>query len=350
MFSYDALTAKCRCLAGKLLTAEQYAALSEKNSFADAVAFLKEETSYSARLDQVDPSKVRRARLESLLEGDLIDAYAKLYVFASGADRHFIGDLAKEYEIRYLLDAVRATEYDDSMEFYNIPRFIREHSSVDFARIFRTDSKEEILSALSGTEYAEILKPILETSGAPFALIEAELNRSYYKKLVTKYSAVFEKAQRERIRAAISVKTDLMNISCVIRLRRFAALRAGKERVSLDIASVFPLLMPVSGRMKEPDLASLCRDELNIPETIERFASLYKISPELLYGQNPTGEYGSAMLFATAKKAASRSEPSFDAVFGYLSLKRFEIDNIIYILEALRYGMSAESIRGALLI
>ncbi len=61
-----------------------------------------------------------------------------------------------------------------------------------------------------------------------------------------------------------------------------------------------------------------------------------------------TGEYGSALLYGQAKKY-SNSGPSFDVVLGVLSLKKFEIDNIIYILEALRYGMPEDEIKSAVI-
>ena len=142
----------------------------------------------------------------------------------------------------------------------------------------------------------------------------------------------------------ISTKIDLMNISCIVRLRRFAALRAGKDRVKLDFTAVLPKLIPAFGKLKEPDIAALCGDEIDIPETIGRFAGLYRKPAEMFTERTSTGEYGSALLYGQAKKY-SNSGP----VLGVLSLKKFEIDNIIYILEALRYGMPEDEIKSAVI-
>lgn len=348
MFRYDAVTAKCRCLAGRLFTKDDYAALVSRGSFSEAVAYLKDTPAYSGVLDGVEPGKVHRARLEGLLEADVIDMYAKLYTFTSGAERKFLGHLLEEYEIGYLLDAIRATEYDDTMEFYRVPKFIIDHAKIDFVRIFRTDSKDEVLAALEGTEYHEILRPVLESGTTSFAGIEAEINRAYYTRLMTKYSAVFPPEERKRVREMISTKIDLMNISCIVRLRRFAALRAGNDRVKLDFTAVLPILIPAFGKLKEPDIAALCNDEIDIPETIDRFAGLYKKPAEMFTEHTSTGEYGSELLYSQAKKY-SLSGPSFDVVLGVLSLKKFETDNIIYILEALRYGMPEEEIKNAVI-
>ena len=67
MFRYDAVTAKCRCLAGRLFTKDDYAALVSRGSLAEAVAWLKDTPAYSVVLDGVEPAKVHRARLEGLL-------------------------------------------------------------------------------------------------------------------------------------------------------------------------------------------------------------------------------------------------------------------------------------------
>ena len=349
LFAYDAVTAKCRCLIGKLLTREQYSALASQKTLAGAVAYLKDETSYSDLLADIEPANIHRARLERLLESRLVDVYIKLYTFTSGPERLFIGHLLEELEIRYLLDAIRATEYDDSMEFYSIPAFIRSHTMIDFARIFRTDSREEILEALRGTDYYDLLSPLLSTEKSSFSEIEAEINRNYYKKLMTKYTEVFDKDQRTRIRAAISARIDLLNLSVILRIRRFKALQAGVDRIKLDFTGVLPLLIPQFGRLRETEIISLCSDELTLDETIDRFAKLYKKPAELFGEQNATGNYGSAFLYRLSRGMATRSKPSFDIVFGYLSLIRFENDNIIYTLEALRYGVPEEKIEASII-
>ena len=350
LFAYDAVTAKCRCLIGKLLTREQYSALASQKTLAGAVAYLKEETSYSELLSDIEPSNIHRARLEQLLESRLVDVYIKLYTFTSGSERLFIGHLLEELEIRYLLDAIRATDYDDSMEFYSIPPFIRSHTTIDFARIFRTDSKEEILDALRGTEYYELLSPLLSNSKSRFSEIEAEINRNYYKKLMTKYTEVFDKEQRKRIRAAISARIDLLNLSAILRIRRFKTIQAGTERIKLDFTGILPLLIPQFGRFGEQEIISICSDELSLDETIDRFAALYKKPPELFGEQNSTGNYGSAFLYRLSKGMATSAKPSFDIVFGYLSLIRFENDNIIYTLEALRYGVPEDKIEASIIV
>lgn len=350
LFKYDAVTAKCRCIIGQLLTKEQYMNLISSRTLADAVAYLKDETAYADLLDSVEPSRAHRAHLEQLLENNLLDAYIKLYTFTSGAERRFIGHLMEELELRYLLDAIRATEYDDSMEFYSIPQFIRDHAAIDFKRIFRTSSSAEMLEALKGSEYFDTLYPIMSGDKWSFADVEAALVHSYYKKLITKYASVFSGDQKKRVQAMISEKIDLLNISVILRMRRFNALREGSERVKLDFTTVMPKLIPISGRLREPDVIALCSEELSLDETIERFAALYKKPGKLFAEQNATGEYGSEYLFGQARRLAANPHPSFDVVLGCLSLIKFETDNLIYILEALRYGVAADKIEQSIIV
>jgi V/A-type H+-transporting ATPase subunit C len=349
IFRYDAVTAKCRSLIGRLMTREQYTALASRNNFADAVAYLKDSTAYASLFDDIDPSKIHRARIERILENNLLGAYKKLYIFTSGSERTFIGYMLEELEIKYLLHAIRATDYDDSMEFYEIPNFIREHSKINFAAIYETDSKDAILDTLKGGYYYDLLAPIFSRNSS-FSQIEAELYRNYYKKLLTKYISVFTGEQKKRIRQAITTKIDLMNLSVILRMRKFTSLHEGKDRVKLDITDVLPLLMPFFGKLGESEIIRLCKDELSIGEAIDRFAELYRKPREFFGIQNSTGEYGSPFLYDKAKRLAAESKPSFDIVFGYLSLLKFETDNIIYILEALRYGVPAKEIEQSIII
>lgn len=51
--------------------------------------------------------------------------------------------------------------------------------------------------------------------------------------------------------------------------------------MKLDFTAVLPMLIPAFGKLKEPDIAALCGDEIDIPETIGRFAGLYRKPAEM---------------------------------------------------------------------
>ena len=344
----DALTAKCRCLKGKLLTKEQYLALASKPGLAEAVEYLRSETSYAELLSDVEPSRIHRARLEQLLDHHLLDVYSRLYTFSSGNERKFIGLLIEEFTISCLLDAIRATEYDDSMEFYNIPPLVREHSHIDFDRIFRTDSKEEILDALEGSEYHETLRHVMNDSSS-FEDIESELVRAYYKKLVKKTSELFSGSERADILDMLHTRIDLFNISVILRMRRFRALREDSDRASIELTEVLPRLVPIFGRLKESDISELCLERLTLSETAGRFAEIERRPLAELDEKSSTGEYGSRLVYRRSRRLAG-SGCSFGVAVGYLTLLRTENDNLVYILEALRYGVPTERITDKIIV
>lgn len=344
----DALAAKCRCLKGKLLTKEQYTALASKPGVAEAVEYLRSETSYSELLSDVEPLRIHRARLEQLLENHMLDVYSRLYAFTSGVERKFIGILIEEFTLRCLLDAIRATEYDDSMEFYSIPALVRDHSKIDFARIFRTDSKEEILDALKGSEYYDTLRHVMSDSSS-FDDIEAELMREYYKKLIRSTGELFDNDEQKEILDLLHTRIDLVNISVILRMRRFKALRSVSDRAALELTEVLPRLIPIFKRLKKADIASLCEESLTIPETVERFSQIERRQPSELDENSSTGEYGSRLVYKSSRRL-SGSGRSFGVALGYLTLLRTETDNLVYIIEALRYGVSTERITDKIIV
>ncbi len=339
MTGREALTAKCRTMKGRLLSKDQYLALAARQSLPDAVAFLASTEGYSKIFADVDPNRVHRARLEQLLERNIIDAYSKLYTFTSGSEREFFGLLIEEFTITCLLDAIRATEYDDSMDFYPVPNFIREHSAIDFSRIFRTDSRDEILAALSGTEYHETLEGMIDGS---FEDIESALLRAYYKKLVKKTGKLFSGVEQKEILGAIHAKIDIINISIILRTRRFRALDEGRDNVRLEVTEVFPRLIPIFGKFRESDIKDLCTADLTVDQTMAGYLTRMRRSPDELDEKTSTGEYGTRLIYANSKKLSRGS--TLACALGFLTLLRVECDNLIYILEAIRYGIPAERI------
>lgn len=345
--SSDALAAKCRSMKGRLLTKDQYYLLASRSGFADAVGYLKTTEAYSSVLNDVDPMKIHRARFEQLLEKNLLSAYSKLYTFTSGNERKFFALLLEEFTINFLLDAIRATEYDDTMDFYHIPRFIREHTNIDFSRIFKTNSKEEILEILKGTEYYDVLKTALSNSSS-FEFIEFELIRAYYRKLMKNVTALFVGEEQKDILDALHMKIDIMNISVILRMRRFNALRGQSDTSPLELTEVFLKLIPIFGRLKESDISALCAENLSVSDTIERFSNIVRRPSYELDEKTSTGEYGSKMLFSKSKKLSGKNSTA--AALAYLTLLKTETDNLIYTFEALRYELPSEKICEKLIV
>lgn len=347
MTKQDALSAKCRSMKGRLLTKDQYIALSSRSGIPEAVEYLKTSTVYSALFADIDPLRIHRARIEQLLEKNLLAAYTKLYTFTSGSERKFFSLLIEEFTINSLLDAIRATQYDDSMDFYHIPRFIREHSNIDFPRIFKTSSKEEMLAALKNTEYYDVLKNSLNDSSS-FEYIEFELIRAYYKKLIKNVNTLFIKDEQKDILDAIHMRIDISNISVILRMRRFNSLRGKSDSAPLELTDVFPKLIPIFGRLRESDISELCAENISVFETIERFSKIVRRPPDELDEKNSTGEYGSKMIYGKSKKLSSKN--SIASALAYLMLLRTETDNLIYIFEALRYEIPKERIIEKLIV
>lgn len=335
----NALAAKCRTMKGRLLTFEQYSLLSACPELRAAVEYLKTTEGYSHLLSDVDSAQIHRARLEQLLERGVIDAYAKLYTFTTGVERDFFKLMLEEFTIEYLLDAIRATEYNTSKEFYHIPSFIREHSNIDFGRLFNAASREQILFLLKGSEYFDIIAPRID--GA-FEEIEAELICAYYKKLIRSLDKLFEGEERSELLSALHTQIDLKNLSVILRMRRFASLTEQTDRVTIDLTRVLPRLIPCFGRLREADISRLCESAMTTEETIEEYSRIAHSPKDELDEKSSTGEFGSRMLCRISKKLSGRSDLA--GALGYLTLLRLEADNLIYILEAIRYEMPHDRI------
>ncbi len=341
MFQYEALVTKCRCMMSSMLSKQDYSELMSCRSVADAASYLAKTPAYSGILAGEDLTRIHRNRLEYLLESDLLDTYLKLYRFSCGTMRLFFARLISDFEIYYLMAEIANVSAQSVMSDLIIPPRLREHSKIDFAAITSATSMSDILAATANSEYYAVLKPFLSSSGQiDCAEIETALYNNYYGKMWKKFAPMLQKDEAEQLRHVIGVKADLTNISRIIRLKRFAR---GMGNDSPDYDMIERYLIKFRSRLGRDDIDAM----LELDSTEEIIAYIGKVYPghsDLSEAESANGDYFSVFMSAYSKRLSNSAKPSLLIPYGYLNLKEYEIDNIIYIIEAIRYGIPVSDI------
>ena len=109
LLKYSGIVTKLRAMEAKLLKPENFEEIANLHSVPEVVTYLKENSSYTFILKDLDESRLHRGDIEKILIEQLYYDYAKIYRFCGLEQRKFLMLYVKRYEtdlINYCLRIV----------------------------------------------------------------------------------------------------------------------------------------------------------------------------------------------------------------------------------------------------
>ena len=354
LFKYEAVVAKCRCLYGKLLAASDYENLLKCREISDIAVYLRDNTAYSEFLAELDLKKINRNKLEYYIKKSMLSDYLKLYKFTSGNQRRFISLLIAKYELEYILrvwrdyvlqnteSAVDINEINEDEDYVfnekllEIQAIYQHNPRIDLDALKNITTAEQFINAIRNTDYFYVFeKHINDDISKNYTRIETAVYDEYYK-ILYEGADFFEKESRAKIRDSISTQADLINLCRMSRmLFNFKA----------DPEEIKELLVPLRNRLKNSDVEALLSSH-------DRESFLMYCQENLYYGKKLSfheyesmTEYMNYFLYKYYKSKINLSSSGFDVIIRYFHVKEFELMNLFYLTEGIRYKMSPEHIR-----
>lgn len=332
-----ALNVKLRAMYGKRLTPQNYKELMRKQNVAEIAAYLKQQPSYISGLRDINENTVHRGQLEHVIRSQLMIDYSKTFAYVNIGDMNFFSFFLKRMEIDQILSCVRFLFTNESGEYFiSLPKFFMNHSKVDFQALAKVKSYEDLLSVLKDTAYYAILKnfDLKSQDKSDMIKIENEFDRLYYSNIYSFIRKEFSGPVADQIRTSFGIEADMKNISQVYRLKKYFNMKGDQIK---------PLLLPYHKKVKTSDLYRMA-DAPDLDSAMQIFS-------ETSYGKefDPDKKDYIEHFFQTIKFEANKrllafSTSSHVSIISYLQLKRQEIDNIVSIIEGVRYGLSSSEI------
>ncbi len=333
----QALCAKCRAMSAEFLTLEDYKALSKMTSVREIAAYLTSNTSYKDEFSGIDLQNINRLSLEHILHGSLYHTYKKLYNFSTGEIKDTISAMTRKFDIDILIRIFSQIRSGfDKVPLSDIQLEILEGAGVDTNAIIKATSTDKAKVALKGTSYYEPLVHSIVDGELNLKLFETKLYEMYYKDLYEK----FELTSPTSGHNIIGIIADYENLE---RIYRF------KFSFGTPAEQIFPYLIRVYGFLNENQLMKLCSLDY------ESFISQVRESPfgrkvTALNAHNETTDshhshFDIKNFFAKFhRKLFLNTEATAQIPFSYLSLKVLEAENIIHIIEGVRYRLPVNEI------
>jgi V/A-type H+/Na+-transporting ATPase subunit C len=335
--TYSAINTKARALYGKLLKKDDYEELILKKSVNEIASYLKNSTHYSSVLKDVNENTVHRSELEVIIRKDIMNDYHKFLRFTSGNARKFLQGTYKKHETESLKALFRALETGgDPGLFADSLLFLKDNTTVNFENLLKSQTSQEFIKNLEGTEYYNVLKPFV-TDNIPVSLfnIEMLLDLNYFKFLHKRIAKYVRGKDTQPLEKEFGIKTDVLNILWIYRCKKYYSMK--KE-------IIYSYILPFNYYITRNTLNSMveAQDMEAFMDLVSktRYKKIFERDIDQFYELN-FAQY----MYETHRGFFRKYALTLSSPVDYLHMKEYELSNIVSIIEGIRYGLMPEKIR-----
>ncbi len=336
----NATAAKIRTLFGKMLTADNYREMLSKHSVAEVAEYLSETPLFSAAFKDVDPNTVHRGFLEALLNKSNFDLYLRLCRFQGLDKETFYSFLIQKRECEQLLNLVNELNSGLDRFVETLPGYVIRHSDLDLLKLSKAESYDDLLAMMKGSPYLKPLKSVRRTEdgGVDYTDCELKIRTFYYNRLIGQVRKKFSGKTKDELEKLIYSEIDVINIINAYRLKAYFGYTPAQIK-----ATQLPFTR----------IGRRAMDRYYEADTPEDMIQRLK---ETVYGQKLSSDIGyietemnlSIYRLMRHTVACSASVPA--VLYAFTRLCSIEVENIIHIIEGVRYGVEPSMLEKLLVV
>jgi len=341
--SNKAILTKARAMYGKRLTRQDYDELLKKQSVSEIAAYLKNGTHFSEAFASVNEVAIHRGQLENLLHKDLFNRYVQLCHYEYSKENEFYYYLVMEVEVQQILNCARFLDNDLKEQFVlSMPAFLTKFCTFDLNRLMEVSTLDQLFSLLETTRYKVVLTGVRPKQGEHINVtdFEVRLRNFYYKTVFDEINVYFKGKTREELKEIFEIRADLSNVNMIIRFKQFFSASPEYIRSCLvpysKILSGNVLDRMVHAKSAEEALSVLQARKVGRDSFVNRQDFIENMTDRLKY------YFGSQMIRYSVNAPA--------VLCSFVILSEIEVQNIINIIEGVRYGVAFSEIEKLLII
>lgn len=332
--SSNAILAKARAMYGKCLKEEDYRQLAECKSVPEVSSYLKTRTSYAKTLRGMVENEIHRGQLEPLLRQEVyLDVFA-LSRYSTDNAIAVADFVLSRLEINQIVRCLMLLNIHRSEDFaYSVPLSLDQFTAVSFKKLAAVRSYDELMDALRHTKYYPVIRKFQPADDTPVDIphLEVALDNINFGSAMDAVDQMKDKSEQKELRNLFCSMFDFMNLERILRLKKYH---------NADAETVRSMLIPY-GKLRSAVIDELCAAD-NIKDVYELARSTYlgKNLSKLQYSDE--SQISDALLNNYCKHHLRLSPNPTIVMISYIYLKQIEIHNIVNLIEATRYGLSAD--------
>ena len=337
-----AVSAKARSKYGRFLSDRDYENLLACQSVPEVMVYLKSHTHFAAALDDVNERDVHRGRLEILLRQYEFGEIDSLCRYDSGISAGFSSYVVEKAETEQIIRYLILLNSNAPEKFiFQYSAFLSKHTELDFNKVANARDYNEFLTALERTSYYEILKDFRpdEKGRLPVSQIENRLYTRISKRLLELINKKTKGDERRELTEIFRKLNDYSMVSRIIRMKGYYQLSPEviKENMQPEYGTISPKL-----------IEQMCEAE----STEEVFQILHTTRYGKLFdrlGYTGEGDIGPKVEYSIAKRYLHFSDNPSVVMVAFMLLSDTELENVISLIEGIRYQVDPKVIQSLLI-
>lgn len=341
--SNKAIVSKAKSMYGKRLTLSNYRDLMSRRSIDEVAYQLKTYPGYQNSLDGLTDASRHPGLFEHLLRRTVFERYQALKRYDFTGDGYFYQHLTVTAEIQMINMAVRQIISTDPTDIIKLlPGYMAGHLSFNMLELAKVKNYEDLLRAVSGTEYHKILAPLSppEDLQPDYFSIENALRQYQYRKLSASIDEFPPKTAQE-LRTLYKTLIDLINLANMYRMKVHFDENPDKIRS-------YMFSFEGHSHIKEKNFDRLITCSPDEFMQILKHTSYGKYIPQTV--SSHFEHITHTIRYEVCKKMLQFSSDPAVVFATYLVLHEIEVENIINIIEGVRYSLPAPQIEAMLIL
>lgn len=316
-FNNPSVTAKLKAMYAKKLKKDDLDDLIKQEHIKDAIIILK------SKIDDLDnlSNDAKRLELENSLDKLIIIDMKKIDKYINGTNKK----IWQKYILKYQIDIIKKIyEKVITNELQNIENTIWvTNIFTDLEPLLKVKSKEEFLEQLPD----EDIKEIFETSKNNFEL-ENNLNKYYFEGFLHEV-----KGKNKDIETVLKYSIDLLNIFWTYRCQKYYGIV--DENILIN---------------------SFYKIDINIIREVEKIETIEELKQILSHTaykniiKEDVQKDVKRALYKRSKSSFRKDILNLNTVISYFEMIQIEKENIITIIEGIRYNLKGPTIKNKIII
>lgn len=340
-YSANVILAKARAMYGNCLTTQNYLELLACHSVSEVAGYLKNRTAYASVLSDINESTIHRGHLENLLRRKLYSDYNALSRYDKTVGMRTSPYLIQREEVEQIMSCLRLLSAGRAEEFFfSMPMFINSHTHLDLVRMSHSKSFNELLTALEGTPYKKILELYPSEDGH---IRITEIENALYGRLTNTLLSIVNSTKgklHEELISLCGTQIDAQNVTRILRMKTY---------FHADPDTIRANLLP-SGHTIPPKILDRMLDASSAEEVLSLFYATRsgRLLPEAQ--RSLIHDLHHRVPYFNARHHMHYSIHPMVVLISYIIITEVELDDIINIIEGIRYNLSPEEIKPMLVL
>ena len=324
LIKYPNINAKLKAMYANRLTKENINEMIKQNNIKNVVLLLKSKSDIFKNSEE----NIDRLEIEKLLDESLINDILKIKKLLNKEDNKLFDLFLRQYEIKCVKSILRKLYSEDKTNDIIVENVKMWTNSLfnEIKGIETIENFDDFFKAIERMEHYNFIKKYQKQENINIFEIENEIDKLYFEELYD--SVKFNK----NLKNIVGSEIDLLNIEWIIRIKKF---------YNFDTQRLLNMLINRYYKIKPNILKDII--EKNSFDDINSILNktCYK---NVFSSENDFEENTDTFLYKINYKTFKQDNISIAYIFAYINLVDYENNDIINVVEGIRYNMDKDEI------